>query len=91
MHEDYSVKLTPRQRQVAALARSGASNKEIAKILGVEASTVKSLKGTVAEKYARAGIDLHAGTLIEQKHRFELLQKIAQRAWAEASFGLACK
>ena len=86
----YSIKLTPRQRQVAALARSGASNKEIAKLLSVETSTVKSLKNTVVEKYTKAGIDLHTGTLIEQKHRLELLQKIAQRAWAEASFGLAC-
>ena len=88
MPKDYSVNLTPRQRQVAALARSGATNKEIARLLDVEESTVKSFKKVVAEKYAKQGIDLHRGTLIEQKHRLELLQKIAQRAWAEANFGM---
>lgn len=88
---ELKLTLTPRQRQVAALVRSGASNKEVAKLLGIEVSSVTSFKKVVCEKYAKHGIDLHRGTLIEQQHRMKLLEQIAQRAFAEASFGLEFK
>jgi DNA-binding NarL/FixJ family response regulator len=91
MRDKTTLTLTPRQRQVAALARSGANNKEIAAMLGIEVATVKSFKKVVSAKYAQHGIDLHTGTLIERAHRLELLRKVAQRAWVEANFGLECK
>ena len=85
-----SIKLTPRQRQVAALKKSGASNKEIAELLGISEETVKTHVRHVYEIYAGHGIDLHKGTLIEQKARMRMLQLVAKRAAAEANFGLQC-
>lgn len=84
------IRLSERQRQVAALKKSGASNKEIAELLGISEMTVRSHVRHVYDIYAGHGIDLHKGTLIEQKARMRMLQLVAKRAAAEANFGLQC-
>ena len=82
--------LTPRQRQVAALKRHGAANKEIAGLLGIAEATVKSHTKKIYEIYRDCGYDLHLGSLVEQNARMRILKTIAHRAWKEATFGLEC-
>ncbi len=70
--------LTKRQSQVAALARYGASIKEIATVLGVEENTVKGHKKVVAVMERRLNRDLF-GMPLTRDERIAEFQKIVAR------------
>jgi two-component system nitrate/nitrite response regulator NarL len=49
-HQDWSVGLTDREKQVAQAVSTGSSNKEVARALGISDRTVKAHVGAVLEK-----------------------------------------
>jgi DNA-binding NarL/FixJ family response regulator len=55
-----SIKLTPRQRQIAILKQRGAANKEIAIVLDITEDTVKSMCKRIREKCKEFGVDMFA-------------------------------
>ncbi len=50
---DYHTKLSPRQREIARLVATGASNKEIARELTI---SIKTVKNTLTSVFAKSGV-----------------------------------
>lgn len=85
------AKLSPRELEVELLASYGASNKEMAKVLGVEESTVKSFVAKVREKYRKIGVDRSKPYMMTPQqydaHLRAMLQKHRAQHNARNNFG----
>lgn len=84
--------LTPRQRQVAALKKLGASDKEIAMVLGIGVETVRSHNKLIREHLRAMGLDLFAMPM-EQAQRIKAFADVARleyyRIKADQQAGMA--
>lgn len=75
------MKMTPRQRQISVLKQRGASDKEIASVLGIEVATVKSHSKRLREVCKDEGVDIFAMPLerSERMKRFEMLARVTAK------------
>lgn len=80
------MKLSPRQRQISVLKQRGASNKEIALVLGVEESTVKSQYKLMREKCLEYGVDIYA-VPVDRVERMAFFQSLARVEYYKLKFG----
>ena len=78
MH-DNPAKLSPRELEVELLARYGASNKEMARILGVEVNTIKSFVADIRAKYRKIGLDKTKPYMMSPQEYDNLLQAALQK------------
>lgn len=81
--------MTPRQMQVAYLAQHGASNKEIARVLGIEEATVKTYKKQLREICKDLNRDVF-GVPINNPERMAALHGLNRVFTAKMRFGNAC-
>lgn len=83
-----SIKLTPREKQIALLKQRGAMNKEIAMVLGVTEDTVKSIYKKVCEKCYERGVDVFAMP-VDRVERMAAFHGILRQAKLVEMFGEA--
>lgn len=72
--------MTPRQRQVAALKKLGAHDKEIAAVLGIGLETVRTHNKLIREHLKGMGMDLF-GMPWEQARRIQEFAAVARREY----------
>lgn len=80
------MKLTQRQAQVALLSQHGASSKEIAAVLGIEPSTVKTYKKQVLKICREHNRDVF-GLPVKNAERLAEFQKLNRKLLLTMRFG----
>lgn len=80
------MKLTPRQKQIAVLKQRGAKDKEIAQVLGIDESTVKSHYKKVRTLCREWGVDIFS-VPIEKTKRMAEFHKLARVEYYKLRFG----
>lgn len=83
------MKLSPRQRQISVLKQRGATNKEIAIVLGVEESTIKSQYKLMRLKCKEHGVDIYA-VPVNRAERMTFLRNLARVEYYKQRFGEEC-
>lgn len=85
------AKLSPRELEVELLASYGASIKEMARVIGVEANTVKTYISKIRAKYQKIGLDKSKPYMMSpdqyDAHLRAMLQKHRAQHSAHKNFG----
>lgn len=85
------AKLSPRELEVELLASYGASIKEMAKVIGVEANTIKTYVSNIRAKYLKIGVDRSKPYMMTPQqydaHLRAMLQKHRAQHNARNNFG----
>lgn len=81
-----TIKLSPREKQIALLKQRGAMNKEIAIVLNISEETVKSIYRRVVDKCGERGVDVFAMP-VDWAERLATFHGILRQAKLAEMFG----